>query len=78
MCFLSRSPDTASPEDLRRVRLPLVEQRLSSTRINATTAGFQRPPARAGRVGSRLTALLVEQLARHASHTATNAATFAT
>ena len=33
--FLGRSPDTASPEDLRLFQLRIVEQSVSSTTLNA-------------------------------------------
>jgi len=39
-CFFGRSPDLASPEDLRRFQLHLVEQGVSSTTINATLSGL--------------------------------------
>jgi len=39
--FFSRSPDLASPEDLRAFQLRLVEQGVSSTTINATIAGLK-------------------------------------
>ena len=38
--FLGRSPDLASPEDLRAFQLQLVEQGVSSTTINATLTGL--------------------------------------
>jgi len=38
--FLGRSPDLASPEDLRAFQLHLVEQGVSSTTINATLTGL--------------------------------------
>ena len=38
--FFGRSPDLASPEDLRRFQLHLVEQGVSSTTINATLTGL--------------------------------------
>ena len=38
--FFSRSPDLASPEDLRAFQLHLVEQGVSSTTINATLSGL--------------------------------------
>ena len=38
--FFGRSPDLASPEDLRRFQLQLVEQGVSSTTINATLSGL--------------------------------------
>ena len=40
-CFFGRSPDLASPEDLRRFQLQLVEQDVSSTTINATITGLK-------------------------------------
>jgi len=39
--FLDRAPDTASAEDLRRYQLSLVEQRVSSTTLNATITGAE-------------------------------------
>jgi len=39
--FFGRSPDLASPEDLRRFQLHLVEQGVSSTTINATLTGLR-------------------------------------
>jgi integrase/recombinase XerD len=39
--FLSRSPDTADAEDLRRYQLHLVEQGVSTTTINATITGLK-------------------------------------
>jgi len=39
--FFSRSPDLASPEDLRAFQLRLVEQGVSSTTINATITGLK-------------------------------------
>ena len=39
--FLGRSPDLASPEDLRQYQLHLVEQGVSNTTINATITGLQ-------------------------------------
>jgi len=39
--FFGRSPDLASPEDLRRFQLHLVEQDVSSTTINATITGLK-------------------------------------
>jgi len=39
--FFGRSPDLASPEDLRRFQLHLVEQNVSSTTINATITGLK-------------------------------------
>lgn len=38
--FFGRSPDLASPEDLRAFQLQLVEQGVSSTTINATLSGL--------------------------------------
>jgi integrase/recombinase XerD len=38
--FFGRSPDLASPEDLRTFQLQLVEQHVSSTTINATLTGL--------------------------------------
>ncbi len=38
--FFGRSPDLASPEDLRTFQLQLVEQGVSSTTINATITGL--------------------------------------
>jgi site-specific recombinase XerD len=38
--FFGRSPDLASPEDLRAFQLYLVEQGVSSTTINATLSGL--------------------------------------
>jgi len=38
--FFGRSPDLASPEDLRAFQLHLVEQGVSSTTINATLTGL--------------------------------------
>ena len=38
--FFGRSPDLASPEDLRAFQLHLVEQGVSSTTINATLSGL--------------------------------------
>ena len=39
--FFGRSPDLASPEDLRRFQLQQVEQGVSSTTINATISGLR-------------------------------------
>ena len=39
--FFGRSPDLASPEDLRAFQLHLVEQGVSSTTINATITGLR-------------------------------------
>ena len=39
--FFGRSPDLASPEDLRRFQLQQVEQGVSSTTINATITGLR-------------------------------------
>ncbi len=39
--FLGRSPDTASPEDLRLFQLHMVEQGISSTTLNATITGLR-------------------------------------
>ena len=39
--FLGRSPDTASPEDLRLFQLHMVEQGISSTTLNATVTGLR-------------------------------------
>jgi integrase/recombinase XerD len=39
--FFGRSPDLASPEDLRAFQLQLVEQHVSSTTINATITGLR-------------------------------------
>jgi len=39
--FLGRSPDLASPEDLRTFQLQQVEQGVSSTTINATITGLK-------------------------------------
>jgi integrase/recombinase XerD len=39
--FLTRSPDTADAEDLRRFQLHLVEQGVSTTTINATISGLK-------------------------------------
>ena len=39
--FFGQSPDLASPEDLRRFQLQLVEQDVSSTTINATITGLK-------------------------------------
>ncbi len=39
--FLSRSPDTADAEDLRRYQLHMVEQGVSSPTLNATITGLQ-------------------------------------
>jgi site-specific recombinase XerD len=39
--FLTRSPDTAEAEDLRRYQLHLVEQGVSSTSINANISGLK-------------------------------------
>ncbi len=39
--FFGRSPDLASPEDLRAFQLHLVEQGVSSTTINATLTGLR-------------------------------------
>jgi site-specific recombinase XerD len=39
--FFGRSPDRASPEDLRRFQLQQVEQGVSSTTINATITGLK-------------------------------------
>ena len=39
--FLTRSPDTADAEDLRRYQLHLVEQGVSTTTINATITGLK-------------------------------------
>ena len=39
--FFGRSPDLASPEDLRAFQLHLVEQGVSSTTINATITGLK-------------------------------------
>ncbi len=39
--FFGRSPDLASPEDLRGFQLQLVEQHVSSTTINATITGLR-------------------------------------
>ena len=38
--FFGQSPDVASPEDLRRFQLHLVEQGVSSTTVNATLTGL--------------------------------------
>ena len=40
-CFLGRSPDTASAEDLRQYQLHLVEQGISSGNLNATITGLK-------------------------------------
>ena len=40
-CFFGRSPDLASPEDLRAFQLQQVEQGVSSTTINATITGLK-------------------------------------
>ena len=39
--FFGKSPDLASPEDLRRFQMQLVEQGVSSTTINATITGLR-------------------------------------
>ena len=39
--FLGRSPDTASPEDLRLFQLHMVEQGVSRTTLNATITGLK-------------------------------------
>ena len=39
-CFFGQSPDRASPEDLRRFQLHLVETGVSPTTINATITGL--------------------------------------
>jgi hypothetical protein len=39
-CFFGQSPDLASPEDLRRFQLHLVETGVSPTTINATLTGL--------------------------------------
>ena len=39
--FFGRSPDLASPEDLRAFQLQQVEQGVSSTTINATITGLK-------------------------------------
>ncbi len=39
--FFGRSPDLASPEDLRTFQLQQVEQGVSSTTINATITGLK-------------------------------------
>ncbi len=39
--FLGRSPDTASPDDLRLFQLHMVEQGISSTTLNATITGLR-------------------------------------
>jgi integrase/recombinase XerD len=39
--FFGRSPDLASPEDLRAFQLQLVEAGVSSTTINATITGLK-------------------------------------
>ncbi len=39
--FLGRSPDTASPEDLRLFQLHMVEQGISSTTLNAIVTGLR-------------------------------------
>ena len=38
--FFGRSPDLASPEDLRRFQMQLVEEGVSSPTINATITGY--------------------------------------
>jgi len=40
-CFLGRSPDTASPEDLRRYQLHLVETGISSIMLNHTITALR-------------------------------------
>ena len=40
-CFFGRSPDLASPEDLRTFQLQQIEQGVSSTTINATITGLK-------------------------------------
>ena len=40
-CFLGRSPDTASPEDLRRYQLHLVETGTSNIMLNATITALR-------------------------------------
>jgi len=40
-CFLGRSPDTASPEDLRRYQLHLVETGTSSIMLNGTITALR-------------------------------------
>jgi integrase/recombinase XerD len=40
-CFLGRSPDTASPEDLRRYQLHLVETGISSISLNGTITALR-------------------------------------
>ena len=40
-CFLGRSPDTASPEDLRRYQLHLVETGISSIMLNRTITALR-------------------------------------
>ena len=40
-CFLGRSPDTASPEDLRRYQLHLVETGISSVMLNHTITALR-------------------------------------
>jgi site-specific recombinase XerD len=40
-CFLGRSPDTASPEDLRRYQLHLVENGISSVMLNHTITALR-------------------------------------
>ena len=40
-CFLGRSPDTASPEDLRRYQLHLVETGVSNIMLNATITALR-------------------------------------
>ena len=40
-CFLGRSPDTASPEDLRRYQLHLVETGISSIMLNHTMTALR-------------------------------------
>ena len=39
--FLTRSPDLASPEELRAFQMHLVEQGVSSSTINATIRGLR-------------------------------------
>ena len=40
-CFLGRSPDTASPEDLRRYQLHLVDNGISSISLNGTITALR-------------------------------------
>src|SRR5437899_12468180 len=40
-CFLGRSPDTATVEDLRRYQLHLVDQGISPISLNATITGLK-------------------------------------